>query len=294
MPKTIVDDFGHRAAGRTSVLGMTRRQITLELFVRPAADAPIMIRRDVVGLPALNERSAELALVVEAEHKIARRMTIAAMAERLDEISAAVPIRRLILVRPEPMRRLEQRVPEHHQIALVERKGHVIRRWRGVHGLKAEQVGFDREHVAIREECVGRIGKRGVEMLAIVADSLMQRSQELLVGPVSNTCRRVGRDVRRIDRADHRQLERQASGKGLAARRGVAGRTIARPGEIFAAGHQIGIAEFRGGASGIGAIESRKIDLLALGEAAGIAGTKRQPSDRRDRYTERPPAARVV
>src|SRR4029079_1230891 len=111
MPKAIVDDFGHRAAGRTSVLGMTRRQITLELFVRPAADAPIMIRRDVVSLPALNERSAELALVVEAEHKIARRMSIAAMAERLDEISAAVPIRRLILTQPEAMRHRTTRDP---------------------------------------------------------------------------------------------------------------------------------------------------------------------------------------
>src|SRR5215471_14675722 len=110
---------------------MARRQITLELLVGPTADAPVKIGGDVVGLPALDNCAGELSFVVQSKQDVARRVAIAAMAKRLDEIGAAIPLRRLVSIRPEAMRWLEQRIPEHHEIALIERKGDVVRR-RGV------------------------------------------------------------------------------------------------------------------------------------------------------------------
>src|SRR5262245_57429014 len=106
-----------------------------------------MIWGDVVGFPALNECTAELAFGVEAEHEVARRMTIAAMTESLDEIGATIPVSRLTLVRPKAIPWLEQRIPEHHQVALIEREGHVVRRRCVAHRLETEQVGLDREYV---------------------------------------------------------------------------------------------------------------------------------------------------
>ena len=48
------------------------------------------------------------------------------MAERLDEVGAAIPIGRLISVRLKAIRRLEQRIPEEHQIALIEWEREVL------------------------------------------------------------------------------------------------------------------------------------------------------------------------
>src|SRR5215471_12275769 len=105
---------------------MAKRQITLELFVGPTADAPIMIGSDIVCLPALDHCTSEFPLVVNGEQEVARRVAIAAMAEGLDEIGTPVPIGRLVCIRPEAMRRLEQRIPKHHQIALIEGKSDVV------------------------------------------------------------------------------------------------------------------------------------------------------------------------
>jgi hypothetical protein len=62
----------------------------------------------------------------------------------------------------------------------------------------------------------------------------------------------------------------------------VACGAIARTGEIFAPRDETGIDEFRGDAGGTGTVENREIDLFALGEAGGIVGTKRQPSEGRN------------
>src|SRR5262249_56622346 len=84
--QTVVDNLRHWAAGRAPVLGMARRQITLELLVGPTADAPVKIGGDVVSLPALDDSAGELPFVVHSKQNVARRVAIAAMTKRLDEI----------------------------------------------------------------------------------------------------------------------------------------------------------------------------------------------------------------
>ena len=133
-----------------------------------------------------------------------------------------------------------------------------------------------------RHQRIGRIGKRGIEMLATLADSLMQGPEEFLVAPSPDARLPVGSDVGRVDRADHGQLERQAAGKGLAAGRGVAGRAIGRSGEIFAARHQIGAGEARRERRSDRALEIRKLDALAFGKDGGIAGAQCPPCARHD------------
>ena len=139
---------------------------------------------------------------------------------------------------------------------------------------------------SVGHQRIGRIGKRGIKVLAAFADSLMQGLEEFLVAPGPDARLRVGSDVRRVDRADHRQLERQAAGKRLASRRGVARRAIGGAGEIFAARHQVRAGEARWRAGRIRSLEIRKLDSLAFGKGGGIARAKRPPSGRHDRQDD--------
>jgi hypothetical protein len=81
------------------------------------------------------------------------------MAERLGEIRTPVPFRGLVGVWPEALIRIEQQVLENHQVALIEWKREVIGGRHIAHRLEAEQIRFDRQRVAARQERVGGIGK---------------------------------------------------------------------------------------------------------------------------------------
>jgi Ras family len=133
----------------------------------------------------------------------ARSVTIAAMAERLDEIGAAIPFSRLIRVGREPMRRLEQRIPEHHQITLIERERDVVGRGSIFDWLKTEEISLDCKGVAAGHERVGGIGKRGIKMFAASADPVVQGPHKFIVAPFAYARFWVRSNVGRIKRADH-------------------------------------------------------------------------------------------
>lgn len=59
---------------------MAGGQILRQLLVAPAANAGLLIRRDVGGEPALHHFTAQVLALVEAEPQIARRVALAAVA----------------------------------------------------------------------------------------------------------------------------------------------------------------------------------------------------------------------
>jgi hypothetical protein len=74
----------------------------------------------------------------------------------------------------------------------------------------------------------------------------MQCSVKLIIVPGSDTGRTVGRDVRRVERAERRR-HRQATGEQRSAGIGVAGDAIPGTGEIFASGNRLLVISARRG-----------------------------------------------
>ena len=97
--RRLLHGFAHRTRCRTTSLCMSAGQIIRQLAVRPPADTPCRIGSDVVGLPAVDYRTREFPAGTQPEQEIPRRVAFAAMAERLGEISAPIPFRRLARVR---------------------------------------------------------------------------------------------------------------------------------------------------------------------------------------------------
>src|SRR4029077_15863913 len=100
------------------------RKIALKLRVGPLTDSPFRVGGDVVRLPALNERAREFLLGLQSKQDVPRRMAVAAMAERLNEIGSPIPFSRLVGVGPEAVPGLEQHVPKNHQETLIEGERH--------------------------------------------------------------------------------------------------------------------------------------------------------------------------
>ena len=146
--------------------------------------------------------------VVEREGQIARRVAFAAMRQRFGEIGAAIPFRALRRIGLEAGVRIEQRRPEHHRPALVERKGERVFRRRRMHRRQAEQIGLDRQRVGVGHIGVGRVRHRRIEPRAVAADAAMHGIEKILVAVIADAGVLVGRDVGRIHHAE-RQLERR-------------------------------------------------------------------------------------
>ena len=213
---------------------MSDRKIGDEIVVAPAADAGGLVRGDVEGAPARRHRAGEFLAVVQRERQISRRVAFAAMRQRFGEIGAPVPFRTLRRIGLEARIRIEQRRPEAHRPALVERKGQRIGRRRRAHRRQAEQIGLDRQRIGVGHVGVGRIRHRRIKPRAVAADAAMHRVEEILIAVIADAGLLVRRDVGRIERAE-RQLEAEAAGIFLAARRGVADHAVRRPRQIFAA-----------------------------------------------------------
>ena len=70
-------------------------QIGDDILDRPAADALAVVGRDVRRMPPLECRALEVGRVVVGTEPILRRMTCAAMAERVDQIAPAISFGRI-------------------------------------------------------------------------------------------------------------------------------------------------------------------------------------------------------
>ena len=156
------------------------------------------------------------------------------MARTLYQIGATVPRIRLRRVWLKALVVVEDQVPEEHAPALVIGESQGVFRHRVADRLQAEQVGLDGLHLVIRHQGIGGIGKCRVVAFAVLADTLVQGTEEISITPVANTGLLVRRNVGRVQRAE-RQLELHAAGKGFAAGHGVARDTVSRCRQVLAA-----------------------------------------------------------
>src|SRR6266851_5637085 len=161
----------------------------------PAAYAGGLVRSDVVGAPARRQRAGEFLAVVEREGEVSRRVAFAAMRQRLREIGAPVPLRALRGIWLKPRIQIEQRRPEAHRPALVERKRQRIVGVRRVHRRQAEQIGLDRQSVGVGHIGVGRKRHRRIKPRTVFADATMDSVEEILIAVIADAGLLVRRDV---------------------------------------------------------------------------------------------------
>src|SRR5665213_2518476 len=121
---------------------MAGLQIPLEVLPAPATDPRISVARKVVRPPAFGQAATKLVAVVEGLQRRARRMAVAAMSERFDQIGPAVPGQRTVRDGLETRVRVIQPRPDCHQPALVVRKPQLRLRWNVPLRRQTEQVGL--------------------------------------------------------------------------------------------------------------------------------------------------------
>src|SRR5713101_3817410 len=122
-------------------------------------------------------------------------VAIGAMRQRLREIGAPIPLRALRGIGLKPRIRIEQRRPEAHRPALVERKRQRIVGVRRAHRRQAEQIGLDRQSVGVCHIGVGRKRLRRITPSTVFADAAMDSVEEILIAVIADAGLLVRRDV---------------------------------------------------------------------------------------------------
>src|SRR5271154_5332020 len=122
MAQAEVDSLRHASARASVSVGMTRRQVGSQSLVAPASDPGYSVRRNVVRLPAIDDRTGKFRSAFRCEEHVARGVALAAMRQRACQISAAIPALAARCVELEASARKKKKLPAAHQIALVERK----------------------------------------------------------------------------------------------------------------------------------------------------------------------------
>src|SRR6202521_5957640 len=154
---------------------MASVQIVNELLVGPTADARGSVGRDVVGAPAVHERSGQLGIAFHGEAQVAGRVALTAMAEGRRQVSAAVLLVRQFRIGAKAVHVEEDKVPKRHGPALIEREDQAVRESRRVNWRKAEQVRLDRDRIVPRQTGIGGVGEGGIEMSAASGYAEMER-----------------------------------------------------------------------------------------------------------------------
>ena len=204
--QAVLHRLGHRTGCRAVSVGDAGGQVLLEGCVAPVLQPVHRIAGQVVGVPALLHRAGIGVRGVETLRRGARRMALRAMAHRLDEVGATVPVRRPAGIGREAVVGIVDQVPADHHRADIVRERHPVRRRRRMHRGQAEQVGLDGERILARHQRVGVVWHRRIEMLAAAGNARVQHPHELVVGVVADAGLPVGRDVGRVQHA-HRQRE---------------------------------------------------------------------------------------
>ena len=204
-----------------------------DLFRAPLADALLAVGRDVRRVPAIDLAALELTAPVRGAEQVVVVVAFAAVAQALDEIGAAVDLLALVGIGHEGRRLEERRPPGQQRLPDVERE-HEFERlaWR-VLGRQREKVGLDGQDILALHLREPGERKHRVEVLAAVADALVQGAVELVVAPVPDARGLIRRDIGRGDGAE-RGRHRQPSGIRLAARRAVTGDAVTGPRQVLA------------------------------------------------------------
>ena len=156
-------------------------------------------------------------------------MTLGAMARPIDQIGAAIPGRALGGFRLERLAVEEQELPAAERTADIERKRHVVGLRLRLYRRQRFQIGEQVAHVVELHALIGRVGQRRKQVLAVRRGALHHGGDEIRLAPLPDAVIRVGRDVRRVERAERRfQAEPAAEARLVVlVRRGMAGRAAA-------------------------------------------------------------------
>ena len=165
-------------------------------------------------------------------------MALAAMRERGDKVSSAVVGDTAIGGGLERTRGKEQQLPTGLQEAPGEWEGHVVRPVLPVHWGKREQIGLDRQSVAVGDAGEARIREHWEIVRSVGPHAFAQCAQKLRVGPAADAGFRIGCDIRTVKGAE-RGSKRPASSQLLFAGNGMAREAPAGAHEIFAAAHGV-------------------------------------------------------
>src|SRR4051794_28477930 len=123
------------------------------------------------------------------------------MAETVDEIGAAIPLRRAARVRHERLAVQKQKFPSAERAADVERKRHVMAGRLAVHRRQRLQIGEEVPDILDLRVLVGGVGKRRKIMDARRRRALEYGGDEIAFAPSPDTVLRIRRDVRNVE--DH-------------------------------------------------------------------------------------------
>ncbi|CAM2151862.1 hypothetical protein PT2222_270036 [Paraburkholderia tropica] len=243
--QAVVDHVRHRPEHGAALrdAGFQQTGDVLDLPVAETAFA----RRERGRVPVLqrNQPARERRRIDRRAHHVDRRVAHAAVAESFDQIRAAIPFDRfgrigLVFALAE-----EQRAPADQQVAVVEREFQLMRTARHVYRRHRAQIGVDRIRIRARDLGVAREREGRVEQAAVFRAARVHGAVEVVAAPLADAVLVVGRDVRRVERAEGRG-HRQAAREGLAAAHRVTGDAVAGAGQILALLDQLGLVGGRG------------------------------------------------
>ena len=165
------------------------------------------------------------------EQQVARRMAGPAMAESRDQVSAAIPFRRLGQIDAEAPGFEVQGIPQHHRPAHREQQAVLGRSV--AHRRHRTKIGVDRHDFGVADFRKRRVGKGREQMGPVACDAALHGTAQLRCGPRANARLHIRGDVGRVKGAQ-RCIKRHAARERRPARAGVAAHAIARRGQISA------------------------------------------------------------
>ena len=232
--QAVADHLRHRPQRGRLVAGHARLQVRGDFVDRPRAEPGRDVGREVEREPAVDDGAREVLALFDASQEVSRRVAVAAVAESLDQVAAAVPRCALRRIRPVRAFAEVEFAPHAHRPALVERKVKLVHVHRVADGLHRAQVVVDRIDVRARDLRVEVERHRRIHVLAALVHAGMQRTAKVRARPPADAGDGIGRDVGREHRPE-RRVDAQPARKWCAAGRGVAGNTVAGTRQVLAA-----------------------------------------------------------
>ena len=202
----------------------------------PLAEARFPVGGERWGIPVLDgDESAGERLVLgrRAQH-IAGRVAGVAVPQALYQVRATVPLRRLLGIGLVFALVEVQCAPAGQQFALAVGEAQLMGPIALAHRCQRFQIGKDGVRIGARHPGIAGEGKRRVEQRFILGLPRVHGAVEVRRGPFADAGLRVGRDVRRINRAE-RCRHGQATGELLPAAGRVAGDAVPGAGKVFTA-----------------------------------------------------------
>ena len=167
----------------------------LQASWRDVGDEALAVRRRPAG---------EALALDDGAKRVARAVAFGAMARTVDQIGASVPLRRLRRVRHERAAVEIQKLPQADQPANVERKADLVAVRAAGDRRQRLQISKQIARVVERHVLIRRVRERRKQMAAAPRRALGERGDEVGFAPGTDAVFGIGRDIRRIERAERR------------------------------------------------------------------------------------------